>query len=401
MAKKPFIIEEIENYYGLELSQSSSEKLKDFMAYGRKEQDKNQFLEKDGQVIGLNLRTNDLQDFPFLTYPELEELQALNISENKLTSITIPAHLKALEYIDLSDMETLKELVFDADLPNLKELDTSDSKIEKFDLTHCPKLERLDMSRNVIQSFSFDSSCPVLEWMDLSGNKGLKKLKLPKGFDELTHLYLSNCEMEELIVDALLPKVRVLDLKGNKLKALPGSTILNGQRINLYAKDNRPKNIPSLFLDAEDCWEDAKDWFEELKAGKPEPNKVIKLMITGNGNVGKTTLMCALKNENEHKCVHEEGEGFSTTHGVEIGEWRSREAVFNYWDFGGQEVYHGTHQLFLQSDAVQMIVFDSDTESKANKNILDADRAKGNEKELVRNYSVEYWYHNIKALSPQ
>ena len=148
-AVKPPIIAEIEQYYQLELRPSSAPTLEEFMRYRRKKENKNYYLLDGDQLIGLNLRTNDLTNFPFSKNAALHSLKALKLCENKLPSIEIPTEMQQLEYLDLSDNETLTEVVFKgAQLPNLKVLDLSDSKVEALDLPNCPVLEKLDGSRN-------------------------------------------------------------------------------------------------------------------------------------------------------------------------------------------------------------------------------------------------------------
>jgi internalin A len=79
-----------------------------------------------------------------------------------------------------------------------------------------------------------------------------------------------------------------------------------------------------------------------------------KLILVGEGEVGKTCLMDALAGEpwQEHP----------TTHGIEIrpisiDSVGTQEIVLNGWDFGGQRVYRPTHQLFFSSPAVYLVVW--------------------------------------------
>ncbi|MCP4515235.1 MAG: hypothetical protein GY824_08425, partial [Delftia sp.] len=80
-----------------------------------------------------------------------------------------------------------------------------------------------------------------------------------------------------------------------------------------------------------------------------------KLILVGEGEVGKTCLMDALQGLpwREH----------DTTHGIEIRAVRAVEPesgieiTLNGWDFGGQRVYRPTHQLFSSSPAVYLVVW--------------------------------------------
>lgn len=390
---KPHIISKIEDYTGLQLTAAADSSLEAFMRYSYEEKDKNKYLLEGDQLMGLNLRTNGLSDFPFLSDPALHALRALHLSENKLTTIEVPETLLHLTYLDLSDNEQLREVSFAGALPSLKELDISDSAVEALALPDCPVLEKLDVSRNRLQSMEFTAGCSALRSLDLSGNEGLTKLILPKGFEVLTYLHLSKCGLEHLNIAGTLPALRVLDVKNNQLETLPEDIILNSPLVNLYAEGNSPKNIPRLFLGG-DSLEEARTWFEELRDYPHEENKVVKLMLTGNGNVGKTTLRCAL----EHgKCSCEKDH--CTTHGIQIDTWKQPKIEYNYWDFGGQEVYHGTHRLFLSAEALQLIIFDPATEKMARNHQSVPDRAR--EEEAVYNQPLQYWLETAQELSPK
>lgn len=80
-----------------------------------------------------------------------------------------------------------------------------------------------------------------------------------------------------------------------------------------------------------------------------------KLILIGEGEVGKTCLMDALlgKRWQEHP----------STHGIEIQQFKiidqstKKEITFNGWDFGGQRIYRPTHQLFFSAPAVYLVVW--------------------------------------------
>jgi internalin A len=82
----------------------------------------------------------------------------------------------------------------------------------------------------------------------------------------------------------------------------------------------------------------------------------VKLMILGNGRVGKTQICRRLRGESFDKRV-------PSTHGIQVSSLPLAAEVFgvpvtlNIWDFGGQDIYHGTHALFLKSRAVFPLVW--------------------------------------------
>lgn len=81
-----------------------------------------------------------------------------------------------------------------------------------------------------------------------------------------------------------------------------------------------------------------------------------KLVIVGEGEVGKSCLLDALRG---HPFI----EGLPATHGIKIKSLEltdietQKEITLNAWDFGGQRVYRPTHQLFFSSPAVYLVVW--------------------------------------------
>jgi hypothetical protein len=81
-----------------------------------------------------------------------------------------------------------------------------------------------------------------------------------------------------------------------------------------------------------------------------------KLILIGEGEVGKSCLLGALRGDPWE-------EGRPTTHGIEIKPVKvtdpatGTEITLNGWDFGGQRVYRPTHQLFFSAPAVYLVVW--------------------------------------------
>jgi internalin A len=88
----------------------------------------------------------------------------------------------------------------------------------------------------------------------------------------------------------------------------------------------------------------------------------VKLMILGNGRVGKTQICRRLRGESFDEAV-------PSTHGIQVSSLPLAPHVFDapvtlrIWDFGGQDIYHGTHALFLKSRAVFPLVWTPKSEA--------------------------------------
>jgi internalin A len=131
-------------------------------------------------------------------------------------------------------------------------------------------------------------------------------------------------------------------------------------------------------------------YLAELDLGAEAENE-LKVILLGNGKVGKTQL-----------CRRFRGEPFDgdvpSTHGVQI--WReplrlspgAEEKTFqvSWWDFGGQDIYHGTHALFLRSRAVFLILWTPELEN----------RIEFEENSIpLRNQPVAYWLDYVRSLA--
>ena len=80
----------------------------------------------------------------------------------------------------------------------------------------------------------------------------------------------------------------------------------------------------------------------------------MKLMLLGNANRGKTTLVARLRGK---ECRSE------STVGVDVSEWWYRPSVgrrnfhFSIWDFTVQKEYYATHQCFLSQHSLYLLLF--------------------------------------------
>ena len=87
-----------------------------------------------------------------------------------------------------------------------------------------------------------------------------------------------------------------------------------------------------------------------------EPQYEAKLLLVGEGNVGKSSLVTALA---AHHFVADR----PTTHGLEVTQLfvphprLEVDITLNIWDFGGQEVYRITQQVFFTSRALYLLVW--------------------------------------------
>ncbi|KEF36653.1 small GTP-binding protein domain [Schinkia azotoformans MEV2011] len=100
-----------------------------------------------------------------------------------------------------------------------------------------------------------------------------------------------------------------------------------------------------------------------------------KMIIVGQGGVGKTSLLNRIINNQ-----YIEGR---STEGIDIAHWsfvsEGVEYKLNVWDFGGQEIYHSTHQFFLTKRSLYVFVWDARQEEEYGR--------------------IDYWLNTIQSFA--
>ncbi len=102
----------------------------------------------------------------------------------------------------------------------------------------------------------------------------------------------------------------------------------------------------------------------------------VRAIFMGHGTAGKTSLVRCLQDEE----VTEGREDM--TPGIDIREWPlpDSEIRAHLWDFGGQVIAHATHQFFLRSGCLYVLVMDSRAEINATE-------------------QAQYWLEHVKAFA--
>ena len=218
------------------------------------------------------------------------------------------------------------------ELTNLTELYLSGNQLTSLplEITKLTKLTRLDLYGNQLTSLPLEiTKLTNLIWLDLSDNQ---LTALPPEITKLT-------------------KITGLDLSGNPLESPPPEIVEQG--------------VGAIFR-----------YLRQLIWGAVEQNEA-KLILVGQGDVGKTCLAKRL--------IYDEFIEDKTTEGIDILEWgitaptsEEEEIRLNVWDFGGQEIYHATHQFFLTKRSVYLLVWNA---------------------RKSRDYEhIYYWLHTIEAF---
>ncbi|XP_074647641.1 uncharacterized protein LOC141903425 [Tubulanus polymorphus] len=176
----------------------------------------------------------------------------------------------------------------------------------------------------------------------------------------LVHLSLKNHAFRHVHASiAYLKNLRTLILDENPLlETLPASMADMKKLVDISVRGCSSLKTPPLEI----CRRGRDPiiaYLKYLSASYSECHRT-KLMLVGLGGAGKTSLLRALTSKTG-KTKQIEGE--EITNGIDIGTWnvsstdQSHTVYFSTWDFAGQTVYYNTHQFFLSSRAVYLLLW--------------------------------------------
>jgi internalin A len=299
------------------------------------------------QLHVLRLRNNHLVSVPDAIV-QLQSLTTLDLRHNYLTSVsTRIAQLPSLTTLDLGDnqLSTISRAI--GQLPNLVHLDLSSNQLTSVPDTigQLQNLTRLDLSSNQLATVpDAIGQLQNLTHLDLSNNQIVAVPNALTQLQNLTDLHLYRNRLTtvpEAIVQ--LPNLKKLLLNGNPIQIPPPEVVEQG--------------IGAM-----------RNYFRQMKATGQDYIYEAKLLIVGEAGAGKTTLAKKIQNPNYE--LHDE----VSTKGIEVVRWEfplltdssslkkpeeSRTFRVNIWDFGGQEIYHATHQFFLTRRSLYALVADT------------------------------------------
>ncbi|MEM8640497.1 MAG: leucine-rich repeat domain-containing protein [Cyanobacteria bacterium P01_G01_bin.54] len=311
----------------------------------------------------LYLSHNQLKELPD-SLGQLTQLQVLYLSHNQLKELSESlGQLKRLQLLHLSHNQ-VKELP--ESLGQLKRLQSL--KLFKNQLKELPdslgqltQLQLLYLSHNQLEELP--ESLGQLKKLQVLQLQLTPLVYLPKSIGECEDLRV--IELSQILPNGRLKfipssigklkNLEVLGLKANQLSTIPESIVELPRLRDLNLAYN-PLN-PELAAACEQGLDAVKAYLRAKAEAQIILNEA-KLILIGEGEVGKSCLLDALRNEPWQK--HE------STHGIEIkpvkvthqDEQGTETAItLNTWDFGGQKVYRPTHQFFFSAPAVYLVVW--------------------------------------------
>ena len=346
---------------------------------------------RDGRT-GLDLSDNGLKSLPG-EIGRLTKLTKLSLYDNQLTSV--PAELGNLTNLTRLDLGSNQLTSVPAELgklTNLTELNLCGNELTSLpaELGRLTKLTVLNLDGNQLTEIPAAlGNLTNLTKLDLRSNKltsvpgelgmltklstlyldGNQLRSLPRELGELANLkalWLEGNGVSDISCLMGLGKVKSLDLSTNQISELPRGIVDLGIEIRwewdidgvegVFLEGN-PLESPPIEV-VKRGTKAVRDYFRQLDEKGKDYLYEAKLLIVGEAGAGKTSLAKKIYNPDYQLDEDEE-----STEGIDVIEWHfemegGQDFRVNIWDFGGQEIYHATHQFFLTKRSLYALVAD-------------------------------------------
>lgn len=285
----------------------------------------------------LSLDNNQINEIKGLK--NLVALKSLILRSNQISEIKGVEELTRLEFLSLKD-NRISEIKGIETLISLKQLDLGRNRIHKIDgLDNLRDLKDLILDHNMISEINGLNNLISLREMDISYNK-------------IEHI--------NSIANFFAISIKMLE----KLK-IDNNPFVASSGLKLSSYENHLPEIKALLK----------------KEGqvKVDYDPFCKVMLLGNHRSGKSTFL------------KEYGTGYQyegSTHVLSIHRSNNPNAIF--YDFGGQDYYHGIYQAFFTIQSLYLLFWDA----KKDRNFVGKDNVDNKEYQTL-NFNRPYWLGQI------
>lgn len=344
-------------------------------------------------LVSLDCRRTRVTDLSPIS--GLTELTFLDFSGTQVSDLSPLSGLTGLTSLECAETQ-VRDLSSLAGLTGLTSLRFSVSQVSDLSpLSGLTRLTSLECGETQVTDLSPLSCltgltslhCWVTRITDLSPLSGLT---------ELSSLHCWDTRITDLAPLSSLAELISLDCSYTQVSDLtPVANMPSLEHLVCHSLPNCPIPAEVLSQDIGDnCLPRLRSYWANQATGS-EPFRQHKLFLLGNGTVGKTQVARRLR-----------GLGFDgsieSTHGIQLHahplpalpDGRDARAGERFdariWDFGGQDIYHGTHALFLKSRAVFLICWEGESE-RAREHVI--------AETPYRNRPLAFWLDYVRNLA--
>ena len=358
-------------------------------------------------VTNLDLSSTQVEDISTLS--GLTALRSLDLSGTSVRDISVLSGLTSLTNLDLCRTQ-IKNISALSGLTALINLDLSETDVSDISaLSGLTALTNLDLSETDVSDISALSGLTALTNLDLTGTQ-VKDISALSGLTALTNLDLRYTKVEDISALSGLTSLTNLDLSWSKvsdISALSGLTALTNLDLRTLTLTELPEflldlNIP--FIDSEDFFvkkginihnlklknQDIsiflsndrtliREYYRTQKAAQASPLNEVKVVFLGDGQAGKSLTIERLLHDGK---MPENFNGEATP-GISINTKTygigKDDIVVHFWDFGGQEIMHSMHRLFLTQRTLYVVFL--------------------NARDNKQDDQAWYWLNNIRSFA--
>lgn len=346
------------------------------------------------ELTSLSFNKNQVEKIDDLK--DLKNLVELDCSSNQIENVDSFKNLIKLENLNFSNnkVTSIKNL---ASLNNLTKLDFSNNKVIKLDaLKGLTKLKTFNCSKNAVADLE-----PIKNSINLTdfncSNNYLTNIDTVTNFKKLIKLSFSDNAIRSIASLKELKNIEYLECSNNPIKDFKVIFDLKSLENLIYQTNDNKTGIPDEDLSTDDdknCLARLMFYYnnKEIEKANDEKDgdellKQYKIIILGNSKAGKTQLANFLFNK-----------GFDSeviNHDINIEKGKiklsdNEEIEARVWDFGQRDIHYGTNMIYMRTQAVFIICWNSELENN------DCYKIDGNE---YCNYPLQYWTNAVKKYS--
>ena len=348
-------------------------------------------------ILKYNFKLDKIRGLPLLG-----QLEKFIMHYTAIARIVIPDTMKLLCTLNLRDNHELDSVYLQGQHPLLEELDISLSSVGELliDQVH-PKLTRLYATSCPLTDLGFLKMLPQLVTLYIPGASVTRIPSL--GMCRcLETLMLASCPIMSLDNVKFPQSLRILHLRNTGIRYLPESlqNLKNLQMLNLsdlhlislpnwlldlglsigrnssYGINLRGTTVDGIDMSIFDMSQAMiREWFEYQKSRTsvpptealretcqesteiaPRPLNELKVVFLGDGGAGKSHTIARLMDDGKQAVNFPN----SSTPGIvikdKIYDIGDRRIQIHFWDFGGQDILHSMHRMFLTERTLYVVM---------------------------------------------
>ncbi len=336
-------------------------------------------------LTSLDLRYNQIGGTGVMHLSNLVNLMSLELSFNQIRDTGV-MHLSGL--VNLTSLVLSYNLIGDtgvkylSSLVNLTSLKLMGNEIGDTGAKYLSSLVNLT---------SLDLSDNPLANQDANNLQDTNSLRHLVTLTNLARLFVRRTGITSIAPLSDLPNLRLVDIRDTLVSDLKPLRKLLERGIAAKWEDSEwrdgiyVENCPLIHPPPEivqQGHEAVLNYFREIDAQGTATLLEAKVLIVGEGRAGKTSLLRRLYQPDRPLPSEDE-----TTRGIDIYPYHfqlgdGRTFRLNVWDFGGQQIYHATHQFFLTKNSLYILLDDTAKDAQS-----------------VTDENFRYWLEVIDLLS--